>query len=222
MSKYSMEGYNKFQAEWRNESDRAAIILAASYLYRYLGELLAAAFVDDKVSRQLLKRNPLSSYAARIDLAFALGRIGDIARDQLHVLREMRNLCAHEDQSLTFESKEIKDFCDRLSEPLRQAEVVNGEPTLKPLTFKGTRDQFLTSVFFIFIHLETQKSRITPPKISGLDYIISTASFDEYLKANKNYARFPDNSRIRSRSTGSRRSPPDNASREKNPSDRAE
>jgi hypothetical protein len=59
----------------RQESDRGAVLVGASYLHEILGAMLRKYLVDDsKVVNELLKFDrPLGSFSAQIDIAYGLG-----------------------------------------------------------------------------------------------------------------------------------------------------
>ena len=68
------------EESWRNETDRAAAIIAGAYLDDMLCVLLQRFLVDDpKIVHKILGldgEGPLCSFSARIDIAFCLALIG--------------------------------------------------------------------------------------------------------------------------------------------------
>lgn len=54
---------------------------------------------------------PLASFSARIRLLYALRIVGEETRDDLNIIREIRNAFAHSGRELTFETKEVKTAC---------------------------------------------------------------------------------------------------------------
>ncbi len=72
------------------------------------------------ISKTLQKRlfegyGPLSSFAARIDLAFALDVIPAGVRADLEAIRAIRNAFAHSEKILHFDDPAIADRCRKLS-----------------------------------------------------------------------------------------------------------
>jgi DNA-binding MltR family transcriptional regulator len=97
------------------ESDRGCVIFSASLLAQALEVLLRAAFVSGrpdvaKVVDPLFRAYaPLSTYSARIDVAFALGLVGEDIYGQLHLIRRMRNDFAHEVGDIDFDDLRVRD-----------------------------------------------------------------------------------------------------------------
>jgi len=56
----------------------------------------------------------LGRLATRIDLAFLLGLIGEIDRDDLHLIRQVRNEFAHHLAGVSFNSPTVVEKCDRV------------------------------------------------------------------------------------------------------------
>lgn len=68
------------------ETDRGCALMAAEYLSNQLGELLRAYFVDDAEACDSVLEGgnaTLSTFSARIDLAYLLGLVGPAARREL-------------------------------------------------------------------------------------------------------------------------------------------
>lgn len=166
--KYSITGYNNFIKKYRNESDRSIIILAVSYLENYLEYFLKKRLVPHKVVKNLFEGYaPLTTLSAKIDIAFAIGLIPEEIYDELHLLRKIRNISAHEDNIVDFSNEKIVDLCSKLV-------VAKGVRTSSktPFKFDPPKSQFLFSVFWCMIHLETQKERIDNIPILKLKFEI--------------------------------------------------
>jgi hypothetical protein len=108
------EQINYLEKATAGESDRAKIILLATQVDEMLKELLMRFFKlrrakhEDEMFRAFA---PLSSFAARIALAFRIGLISKDDADALDILRDIRNDCAHK----IFEFDVTKPpYCDRL------------------------------------------------------------------------------------------------------------
>ncbi|EOM3720413.1 hypothetical protein ACMS80_003377, partial [Escherichia coli H20] len=67
----------QFLSELNKESDRGSVLIAASIFDEWLSEIIQAHLLNDKVAKGLLNgaTAPLSSFAARTGLAYALGLI---------------------------------------------------------------------------------------------------------------------------------------------------
>ena len=68
---------------------------------------------------------PLSSLSAKIDVAFALQLLDSISYDRVTTARRIRNLFAHGDEWLSFESAEIAAMLSKL--PAEGANVPNNQ-----------------------------------------------------------------------------------------------
>jgi DNA-binding MltR family transcriptional regulator len=103
-----MNSMAEFLHEFQKETDRAAAVLGGAYLESRLEELLRSKFVGpSKLVDDLLRRQgALSSFSAKISIAYAVGLISKQAAEDLHVVRDIRNHFAHEPSGTSF--KEIK------------------------------------------------------------------------------------------------------------------
>ncbi|HWQ92789.1 MAG TPA: hypothetical protein VN673_14025 [Clostridia bacterium] len=92
------EVVNTFLKELFNETDRSAVIIAASYFEQVLLKriLLRLEAGNDQARKNLTAMNgALSTFSARIDLAFCLAELDQLAWEDMHSLRRIRNFCAH-------------------------------------------------------------------------------------------------------------------------------
>ena len=96
---------------WRDElslgSDRAAVLVGAAYLDHSLRTFLRSTFVYGLSERELTtifedQGAPLGTFNGRILIAHALGAYDTATRDELHVIRRIRNACAHSPRPITF------------------------------------------------------------------------------------------------------------------------
>jgi DNA-binding MltR family transcriptional regulator len=116
-----MDEHNRIAAKYADESDRAAALLAASFLEEQLKDALQSVFVDDAEMMQNLFAGygPLSSFRARIDLAYALGHIPKALHREFHIIRKIRNHFAHHADVTDFSTQRVKDWCLALATPKR-------------------------------------------------------------------------------------------------------
>lgn len=100
-----------------HESDRGCALMMASFLEDQLFHLLSESFVDDpKTIKGLLTgTGGLSSFSARIDMAYLLGIITPMIRHDLHLIRKIRNEFAHNPGRLSFSDHDIIQRCKELS-----------------------------------------------------------------------------------------------------------
>lgn len=88
------------------ESDRAAVILAASLLDDLTANAVALRMVPqiavDDMATIFRSDGPLGSFSARLEVGNLFGAIENDTYLQLSTLREMRNACAHSKQKMDF------------------------------------------------------------------------------------------------------------------------
>lgn len=108
----------KFYDELDGESARAAAILAAAGTDKALGDAIETKFVklSPKIYSDIFKNyGPLSSFSARIDIAYALGFYGKKTRKRLHSARRVRNDFAHASDPIDFTDHEISKRCRKMT-----------------------------------------------------------------------------------------------------------
>lgn len=107
----------EFRATLSPESDRGCALIAAAYLDSELEKLIRLALVDaPRIADDLLGQGrPLSTFSARIDLAYLLGLVGSRVHRDLHLIRRIRNDFGHDHSPITFESDRIANRCKELS-----------------------------------------------------------------------------------------------------------
>ncbi len=99
------------------ESDRGCILVAASALDDFLEELLKIALAADQhsVKHAVIPlfegMGPLSTFSAKIKLAYALGLISKTDFTDLEKIRRIRNIASHKYSAMNFESQEIVEIC---------------------------------------------------------------------------------------------------------------
>ena len=127
-------------ADYANESDRGAIILGATQLddtleMAILGKM--PALQKDEIGRKKMFEvdGPLSTFSSRIEMAYALGLVDEKIRVNMHLLREIRNACAHAKKPLSL-SMEI------LMDPVRAA-IADMLPGMKDNEPETIRQPFI-------------------------------------------------------------------------------
>ncbi len=166
--KYSMAGFNNFTKEFENESDRSVIIIAVSYIENYLEYYLKKRLINHKLVDSLFEGYaPLTTLSAKIDIAFSIGLISEEIHSELHLLRKIRNISAHDDTKVDFSNIKIKNLCSNLVS-------AKGIRTSSKDSFKrdNPKSQFLFSISWCMIHIETQKERIDSIPILKLKFEI--------------------------------------------------
>jgi hypothetical protein len=105
------EEFTEFLEEFKNESDRAAVILGVSKLDLLLYQLLRKVLVPitQKTDDLFDGDGPLSSFGVKINLTYRLGIIDNAFANALHLIRKIRNSFAHEVSGCKLDSGAHRD-----------------------------------------------------------------------------------------------------------------
>lgn len=119
----SPEDMRSLLNEIGSAADRSAAIMGGSVLENFLALAIMSRFrpLDHKEQEQLFERGPLAGFYAKINLGFALGLYEVEARDDLHLIRLIRNEFAHSMTPCRFGDPRVKKHCDKLQSPNRTA-----------------------------------------------------------------------------------------------------
>ena len=133
---------NLFREEFSKESDRASVILAAALLDQAIETLLKAKLVPNPTQSDSLfdgGNAPISTFSAKIDLAYRIGVIpGHIARE-LHLVRRIRNAFAHNVTGCTFSDGSVQS---RVMELAKSQGVPKSAPGFRKQLPEGPRGDF--------------------------------------------------------------------------------
>jgi hypothetical protein len=134
--------HNEMVVKLKEESDRAAALLAASFLESEMTRRLKDFLVDDESTAKLFETyRPISTFSALVDVCFAVGLMTRTMRSDLSLVRKARNHFAHHPKHLTFTDAPVSDWCRELS-------WAKGVPTQNGDVFRieGPRDAYLFTV----------------------------------------------------------------------------
>jgi len=147
----------EFVKEFVKESDRAAVILGAAKIGTQLFQILQKVLVPNPTTTDDLLDNerPLSSFSSRINMVYRLGLVeAELAR-ALHLIRRIRNSCAHELTGVSFSSGPHRDRIRELVAPLKE---MNFFPDLKKRFgmdgLDETAGDFRVSVAIVMVRLK--------------------------------------------------------------------
>lgn len=103
--------------QFKAESDRAAALLAASYLDECLKHRLLEHFSSRKTGLELLDGPlaPLGSFSSRSKACHALGLIDGATYRDLNSLRNIRNEFGHSWQEGDFDMPKVAKLCRKLT-----------------------------------------------------------------------------------------------------------
>ena len=95
---------------------------------------------------------PLSSFSAKIDMAYRVGLISSRFCRDLHLVRRIRNDFAHNVMSCSFEDATV---LSRVLELSRSSDMAQRKPHLRACYTHGPRGDFLFSVEWMHWHLRS-------------------------------------------------------------------
>ncbi|MFC5420390.1 hypothetical protein ACFPOB_12555 [Bosea eneae] len=110
--------FERMLDEFSRETDRGSILIAADTVSAHLERIILAlapeTFTAKRVKGLLNYPGPLSTFAARADIAFMAGFIGENAHRSIDLLRGLRNKAAHSQGafSLADHRKILRGICD--------------------------------------------------------------------------------------------------------------
>ena len=111
-----LEDFGKFLEIFNKESDRGAVLIAASMMDDVLMKLLQSFFLDAPEVQQLLSgfNAPLGTLHSRLLAAYGLGVIEEDEFRDASIIRRIRNEFGHTWQGATFETGRVADLCKQL------------------------------------------------------------------------------------------------------------
>ncbi len=118
-----IEAINAFNRSMQEESDRARVLLAVMWMDRFLTCRLSNEFGKgngDARKRLFSTMGPFSSFAAKIDIAFCAGWVSSDLHHDMHLLRRLRNNCAHSLDFPGLNDDGISKQISKLQTPSRQ------------------------------------------------------------------------------------------------------
>lgn len=134
---------NVLMEEFQKETDRGAVILVATLFDLALDSLLRNYFVPISSSSDDLfdsANAPLSTFSAKISLAFRLSLISQKFARDMHLIRKIRNEFAHSIQDCNFQQTKV---ISRIEELRKSSGIIDKNPTIRKNHEDGARGDFL-------------------------------------------------------------------------------
>jgi hypothetical protein len=130
------EQVKAFLEEVKSQTDRGAAIVASAVVENLIEVVILERLIELPGERKdaLFYRMgaPLSSFSAKVEMAFALGIIANELRLTLHLIRDLRNKFAHRVEALTFDHQDIDSIIkSRASPSVRESSEPNREKFMK-------------------------------------------------------------------------------------------
>jgi DNA-binding MltR family transcriptional regulator len=150
--------------ELRRASDRAAAVIAMALIESELEQLLRQHFkpVPTAVIGRLFgSKGTLSDFVSKIDMAFAIGLIGEANHRDFDLMRRIRNKFAHRVVAKSFEDHEISQIADHLLHNFTSDQL------------KTARSRFEFAFFLSIVGLHAGRTK---------DVVELEVLFDSYVK----------------------------------------
>jgi hypothetical protein len=161
------------------ESDRGIVLIGAVHIDECLTKLLGSVFRPDlsKTEQRRLLKYPgvLSTFAARIDAAYAFRLIPRDVRDALDALRQLRNELAHKPAEFTLVGNEARYFKIYALGP-------NLTAGTRAVAFKTMFDSKLNAAKSAARKLHQEQPDIFPEQITEAELVRRLTSDKEYEK----------------------------------------
>jgi DNA-binding MltR family transcriptional regulator len=93
------------------ESDRGFALIAAAWIDDSLQGVIRSRFIDDQVTADelLVGDSPLVTFSAKTKLLYCMGVITKVEKQNLDIIRSIRNLFAHQRGNVSFRTAKIRD-----------------------------------------------------------------------------------------------------------------
>jgi hypothetical protein len=103
--------------ELYNAPDRAAAIIMGSMVEKAIGKLLRNNMREEDASGLFKFSGVLGNFSAKVDIAYALNLFGPKVKNDLDIIRRLRNQFAHSQTPIEFTTPAVKQCCDHLMYP---------------------------------------------------------------------------------------------------------
>jgi DNA-binding MltR family transcriptional regulator len=162
--KSQVEAFDEFVHQFKEETDRAAVILGASKLDFLLTQLIDHFLVPNySKSDELLDGDgPLSTFSAKINLAFRLGLIDAQFAKALHLVRRIRNDFAHGVHNDRLDTGSHRDRIRELTALLNKSPLFSEVKEIYFSDKSGPASDFFAVLTLMAARLDTLLIKITP------------------------------------------------------------
>lgn len=121
------ESFQKFVDEFKNESDRAAVVLGAAKLDLLLYQIIQAYLLPVTTGRDELLDgdSPLGTFSSKISFVYRTGLVDSHFAKALHLIRKIRNAFAHEVSGCSLTNGAHADRVKELVLPFKHLKYYN-------------------------------------------------------------------------------------------------
>ncbi|MCZ4673576.1 MltR family transcriptional regulator [Citrobacter sedlakii] len=104
--------YKQYGEMLNSESDKGIVLIASSIIEESLKELITRRLFPSLQKSDPLfsgETAPLASLSAKIEMAYRLGIISDIVKNELNIFRKLRNKFAHNHMVISLNDPQVAD-----------------------------------------------------------------------------------------------------------------
>lgn len=153
----------RLRKELAGESDRAAVLVSVAMLDEALRDLLIRKLAPNPSSIDTLfdgPSAPISSFSAKIDLAYRVGVVSARLCRDLHLFRKIRNDFAHRPAACRLDDQEVSA---RIEELTRSHGIFERSPKFfESIKIMPIRHKYEQAIVWILFYFEKVASRIPP------------------------------------------------------------
>lgn len=162
--KSQVEAFDEFVHQFKEETDRAAVILGTSKLDFQLTQLINLFLVPNySKSDDLFDGDgPLSTFSAKINLAFRLGLIDAQFSKTLHIIRKIRNDFAHGVYNAKLDTGAHRDRIRELAVLFSKSQLFSEVKELYFNDKSGPTSDYFAVLTMMVARLDTLLARVTP------------------------------------------------------------
>ncbi len=103
--------------DYRSGEDRTVCVIAGAAIESTIRQLLLSKFIaltNKEYGELFMGTGPLSTFSAKIKMAYAMGLIGNSSRHNAEVIKEIRNAFSHTQHHIGFDTAEVAAACGLL------------------------------------------------------------------------------------------------------------
>jgi DNA-binding MltR family transcriptional regulator len=183
--------FKEFINEFKNESDRAAVILGAAKLDYLLYQVLFKFLLPNPNNNDELLSgdSPLSTFSAKINMSYRLGLIDSEFSRALHLIRKIRNAFAHEMSNCKLDSGPHRDRVRELISSINGHELYKNTKNAYFNDKSGPSADFFTALAMMIVRLESIFHHLDPLKLAANSRILPLRLKDKDSKEVKSQRR---------------------------------
>lgn len=150
ITKVDLDDYHRVVENFQRESDRAAAVLAGSYLENHLAIFMQRSMVDDQDKDKWFDGfGPFSTYDQRVVASYAFRLIPKPTKRDFQLIGKIRNYFAHQPKDASFNDSPVVDWVNELNYPKTNIEE------LKP----SNRDKYLLTISMAVVAMHNAMTR---------------------------------------------------------------